>query len=143
MIKKLKGQGAIEYLLILGAVLVIAAIVVMLVLNFSSKGPEQLQTSCDQAIDQAAALKAAKGCSATKCIDAVKSTCAPCYKLDKYYADKEGSTLSVTLDEIIKTPLSDISTSNDPIPVGSSGNQIEQKDFPYYYKCLTVAPKTL
>ncbi len=141
MLKKLKGQGAIEYLLILGAVLAIATIVVMLVLNYSSQGIQQLQTKCSQAIDQAAAAKAAMGFTNTTGIDYVKSICAPCYKVDKYFADKNGKTLPVSLDEIIKTPLSDITTIGDSITVGS--NQITQSDYPYYYKCLTVGPKTL
>jgi len=143
MLKKLKGQGAIEYLLILGAVLVIAAIVTMLVLNFSSKGIQQLQTSCSQATDSAAAMKASHGYSATKGIDSVKSICAPCYKVDKYYVDKEGKTLSNTLDDIIKTPLNDINNIGDDITDSSGTVKITQSDYSYYYKCLTVSPATL
>ncbi len=148
MIKKLKGQGAIEYLLILGAVLVIAAIVTMLVLQYSSAGPETLQKQCQQAMRQAASIKAGSGYSqlSVSGFEAVKSICAPCYKYDKYYIDtgkRENcdSDSVPTLDEILQTPLGSITNINDPITVGSK--KIDQTCLPYYYKCLTQAPATL
>jgi len=149
MLKKLKGQGAIEYLLILGAVLVIAAIVTMLVLNFSTKGPEQMQKECFQAKKQAAALLSSYGIKGktTDAVEAVKSICSPCYKLDKYYIDsgkKQGCSNVPSLDEIIQTPLTySGGTISGTTPGGGTTVKITQSDYSYYYKCLTVSPATL
>jgi hypothetical protein len=148
MLKKLKGQGAIEYLLILGAVLVIAAIVTMLVLGFVTKGPSQLQQQCVQAKKTAAATLSGYGTAGntTDAVEAIKTVCSPCYTLDKYYWDSGKkppsctATSIPTLDYITQTPLTSTGGNNPTINVGST--TIDSNCLPNYYSCLTVSPST-
>ena len=139
MIKKLKGQGAIEYLLILGAVLVIAAIVTMLVLNFSQQGAGQLYASCKEAIDKAKAYKSTNFLS-DKDVDPVKYYCKPCYDYDTALINqgKKGSTCSAIDWKDIETNSLSLSGSN--INIGTTGKTIDNICYQYFYKCLTVAP---
>ncbi len=84
-----RGQGSLEYLLILGAVLAIAAIVVYIILGYTSKTEEVLSTQCQNAMKECKYKKAslAKG-SGNFTVCAL--TCKACYELDVYINQTRG-----------------------------------------------------
>lgn len=78
----MKGQGALEYLLILAAVLAIAAIVIFVVTSMGQSAKEDsLRKDCTRAVEGCKLLKVAVGNnSASVC----NTTCNPCRNLDTY-----------------------------------------------------------
>ena len=47
-----RGQGALEYLLLIGGAVIVSAVVIVLLLNTSTTSKGQAQTSADLAIEQ-------------------------------------------------------------------------------------------
>ncbi len=140
----LKAQGSIEYLLMLGAVLVIASIVVTILVSYSSAGPETLQKQCQDAIKQSIAYKASMFLKDTD-VEEVKSICMPCYKLDKYYINKNGISTDVSDSDILKNFISFVDYTT--IKVGNN-KEIKVINYPYFFLCLTttssgISKKTL
>ncbi len=81
----MKGQGALEYLLILAAVLAIAAIVIYVV-SSAGRGAQEdaLRKDCTRSVGSCAFYKTAIGNSSA---DVCTSTCKPCASLDKFLID--------------------------------------------------------
>jgi len=84
-----RGQGSLEYLLILGAVLAIAAIVVYIILGYTSRTEDVLSTQCQNAMKECKYKKAslAKG---PNDLDVCALTCKACYELDVYINQTRG-----------------------------------------------------
>jgi uncharacterized protein (UPF0333 family) len=83
----MKGQGALEYLLILAAVLAIAAIVIYVV-SSAGRGAQEdaLRKDCTCALSSCQFYKVAIGVGAGN-LTACESTCKPCASLDKFLND--------------------------------------------------------
>lgn len=78
----MKGQGALEYLLILAAVLAIAAVVIYVVTGIGSSSKEDaMRKDCTRSIESCKLLKTAVGNnSAEVCL----TTCRPCLDVDNF-----------------------------------------------------------
>lgn len=125
---KQKGQGSLEYLLILGAVLAIAAIVVYIILGYTTQGEQTFRQGCENA---------KKTCSYTKAANAYPVNhysvctliCKPCYELDAYLIKTEGKG---TPD-----PWSDIRTLDDS-ELGT--RYVNNSDYANFGSCLSASP---
>ncbi|HLC79956.1 MAG TPA: class III signal peptide-containing protein [archaeon] len=77
-----KGQGALEYLLLIGGAIVVAVIVVTLLLNVGSSGQTQTSDTAIKALCQQKAVTnnpSAPSCSGTVAYAGTTKTCAGTY----------------------------------------------------------------
>lgn len=83
----MKGQGALEYLLILAAVLAIAAIVIYVV-SSAGRGAQEdaLRKDCARSVGSCQFYKVAVGAGAGN-LTVCEATCKPCASLDKFLID--------------------------------------------------------
>ena len=122
-----KGQGSLEYLLILGAVLAIAAIVVYIILGYTSKNEQILRQQCENARKECSYTKAANAYPVSH-YSACTLICKPCYELDAYLMKTSGTGTPDSWDTIRTKDDTGLSTY-----VGSS-------DYPNFGACLNASP---
>lgn len=83
----MRGQGALEYLLILAAVLAIAAVVIYVVSSIGAGTREDaMRKDCTRAVESCKLYKVALGVGAAN-LTACTATCRACADLDKFLID--------------------------------------------------------
>ncbi len=123
-----RGQGSLEYLLILGAVLAIAAIVVYIILGYTSKTEDVLSTQCKNAMRECQYKKASLA-GGVNDVDICALTCKSCYELDVYINQTRGGPHpGVTWREIV-------GNSSDSSWLRSTINPATK-----YYECISQSP---